>query len=173
MNEEIIKRWNELVSPEDTVYVLGDLMLGDNNEGAKCLDRLNGIIEVVFGNHDTDSRKQLMARRCILLGYSTVIKYNGYRIYLSHYPTMVENFDKDKPLKKRTLNFYGHTHQDTNFYSNNPCMYHVGIDSHNLAPVLITDIIMECENKLKEGFAPQSQIINAIIGESVIAFFYF
>ena len=29
-NEEILKRWNEVVKPEDTVYILGDLAMGQN-----------------------------------------------------------------------------------------------------------------------------------------------
>lgn len=39
-DEEIIKRWNELVQPEDEVYILGDLMLKDNEHGLECLKRL-------------------------------------------------------------------------------------------------------------------------------------
>ena len=34
---EIIKRWNEVITAEDDVYILGDLMLGDNAEGMNIL----------------------------------------------------------------------------------------------------------------------------------------
>ena len=34
---DIIKKWNEVVSSEDTVYHLGDVMLGDNINGIDCL----------------------------------------------------------------------------------------------------------------------------------------
>ena len=40
MNEAIIKNWNTAVAPEDEVYVLGDLMLNDNEHGMECLRRL-------------------------------------------------------------------------------------------------------------------------------------
>lgn len=33
MNEAIISNWNEIVKPEDEVYVLGDIMLKDNEKG--------------------------------------------------------------------------------------------------------------------------------------------
>ena len=37
MNEIQIEKFNSLVQPDDTVYILGDLMLGNNDEGIKCL----------------------------------------------------------------------------------------------------------------------------------------
>lgn len=53
MNEEIIKRWNALVSPEDTVYHLGDVALGPIDKSLACVGRLNGFkILVDDGNHD-------------------------------------------------------------------------------------------------------------------------
>ena len=33
MNEAIVKNWNSIIQPEDDVYVLGDLMLNDNDRG--------------------------------------------------------------------------------------------------------------------------------------------
>ena len=49
-DEEVIRRWNEVVGPEDTVYLLGDLMLNDNEHGIECLKRLNGHINILYGN---------------------------------------------------------------------------------------------------------------------------
>ena len=40
-DEAVIKNWNETVSPDDIVYHLGDLMLGDNAHGIECVKRLN------------------------------------------------------------------------------------------------------------------------------------
>ena len=39
MNKAIVERFNSKVQPEDTVYILGDSMLGDNTvgEGAEWL----------------------------------------------------------------------------------------------------------------------------------------
>ena len=43
-DEAIIQNWNSVVEPDDTVYHLGDVMLGDNEHGMECLKRLNGNI---------------------------------------------------------------------------------------------------------------------------------
>ena len=36
----IIENWNKIVKPNDTVYLLGDLMLNDNENGIKKLNQL-------------------------------------------------------------------------------------------------------------------------------------
>ena len=56
MNAEIIRRWNERVYPDDEVYVLGDLTLGDVEEGIRLIAKLNGYLHIMRGNHDTDKR---------------------------------------------------------------------------------------------------------------------
>ena len=59
MNEIQIEKFNSLVQPDDIIYILGDLMLGNNDEGIKCLKRLNGNKYFVRGNHDTNVRVNL------------------------------------------------------------------------------------------------------------------
>ena len=49
-----------------------------------------------------------------------------------------------------TLNLYGHTHQNTNFYEDRPYMYHVGVDSHDGYPVLLDTVIIQMKNKVDE-----------------------
>ena len=41
MNSEIINRWNSVVNCDDVVYLLGDVMLGDNSTGLSYLKELN------------------------------------------------------------------------------------------------------------------------------------
>ena len=53
MNEAIVKNWNSVVSPDDTVYHLGDCFMGQLETVAKYGFRLNGKIHVIPGNHDT------------------------------------------------------------------------------------------------------------------------
>ena len=51
MNEELVKRWNEVVRPGDEVYVLGDVSLNPKLVG-EYYPRLNGYKYLVPGNHD-------------------------------------------------------------------------------------------------------------------------
>lgn len=150
-DEEIILRWNSVVQNGDIVYILGDLMLGDNQHGIDCLNKLNGIKYFIRGNHDTDTRLQLYEDEANIrfLGDAVTTKYKGYHFYFSHYPTLTGNLEKES-LKQMTINLYGHTHQRTNFYEDRPYMYHVGVDSHNCWPVPIDKIIEDIVAKVKE-----------------------
>ena len=154
MNEAIVERWNSVVKPGDIVYHLGDVMLNDNDKGMEYLKKLNGEIHILRGNHDTNSRIDLYAAAPNVVStgdYATVIKYGKYSFYLSHYPTLTSNFDNSASLKNHVISLFGHTHQQRNFYQDNPYMYHVGMDSHNCYPVsieqIIEDIKKEIENK--------------------------
>lgn len=148
----IVKNWNEIVQPEDDVYVLGDLMLGDNNLGLWNIKQLNGNIHVVRGNHDTNTRMELYNKcyNIVEITEGQFFNWNGYHFYLNHYPTFTSNLEKSDEVKKHIINLFGHTHQKTNFYNDIPFMYHVGVDSHNCKPVKIQDIINDINNKVKE-----------------------
>lgn len=146
---EIIKRWNEVVAAEDDVYILGDLMLGDNAHGIHCLSQLNGKLHILTGNHCTSARQKLyhtLENMVEFCGCATTIKYKKKQLYLSHYPTITSNMEANP--HQAVFNLYGHTHQTTNFYNGQPFMYHVGVDSHNCYPVLLDDVITEIKNEI-------------------------
>lgn len=150
MNEAIVEKHNEVVKLDDTVYTLGDLMLGPDREaGLALIKRLNGNIIVIAGNHDTSQRTEMYKSLGLPVYDALRIKENGYHFYLSHFPTMTANLEKEH-LKQCTLNLYGHTHQTTNFYNDIPFMYHVGVDSHNCYPVELSQIIEDMKAKVQE-----------------------
>ena len=151
---EIIKRWNEVVTAEDDVYILGDLMLGDNAHGIHCLSQLNGKLHILTGNHCTSARQKLyhtLENMVEFCGCATTIKYKKKQLYLSHYPTITSNMEANP--HQAVFNLYGHTHQTTNFYNGQPFMYHVGVDSHNCYPVLLDDAITEINNEINACIA--------------------
>ena len=141
----IIDEWNKIVDPLDMVYILGDLWLGDNEIGAAHFQMLNGIKHVVWGNHDTDTRKKIVSKMddVEVLGYASVLKYKHWRFYLSHYPTITSNYDDlDRLLKDRTINLCGHTHTKDKFVDmHKGLIFHVEMDTNNNKPVLLDDII--------------------------------
>ena len=153
MNEVIVERWNSIVKPEDTVFVLGDLMLNDNEKALTYIKRLNGDLAVIWGNHDSEARQQLLYERCpaiVTMGYAQQFKRDKLTFYFSHYPTLTANFD-DKHFSQHVISLHGHTHQKTHWLQPaNPFLYHVGMDSHNCTPVHIEEIISDIRNRWNE-----------------------
>ena len=147
MNRAIIKNFNEVVAPEDDVYVLGDLMLGGSDrmaDGLSLIKQLNGELHIVRGNHDTDTRWEAYHHLYNVVECENAIylKYQGHHFYMSHFPTFTANLEKET-LKQCTLNVFGHTHQKTKFYNDIPFMYCVGLEAHGCAPVNIDDVLKD------------------------------
>ena len=149
MNETILKNFKETISPEDDLYILGDIFLGELEPGLELFKQLPGKIHIVWGNHDTNNRvKNIIDCDNVVevIGYAGIIKYKKQTFYLSHYPTLTDNYDKDKPLKQRVLCLAGHTHLKEKF--NNCGSYNVAVDAHNCFPVSIDEIIEDFKNRL-------------------------
>ena len=58
MNETIISNWNNTVGQDDIVFHLGDFCLGGSAEWTRILNRLNGRIYLIMGNHDLKNIRQ-------------------------------------------------------------------------------------------------------------------
>lgn len=159
-DNEVIRRWNAVVGPDDIVYHLGDVMLGDNAHGMDCLRQLNGTIYIIPGNHDTSTRIKLYKTlenvhvfESNTPGFeaaAATFKYKKYNFYLSHHPTMTSNLEKAPYLRMHLINLFGHTHQQNKFFQGMPFMFHVGMDSNNCTPVLLDDAIemMKAETQI-------------------------
>lgn len=52
MNRMIIEKWNERVDPDDTVWLLGDVAMGQIDDTLKLIEQLHGNKILVAGNHD-------------------------------------------------------------------------------------------------------------------------
>ena len=149
MNEAQVRKWNEVVTDEDEVWVLGDLMLGDFEQGLNYLKQLRGKIHVCLGNHDTSKREQAYRNLGWDVQLCARMKYKKISFYLSHYPTITHNID-EKELWQVVVNLYGHTHQTTNFYHDDPWMYHVGVDSHDGYPVSMDQVLADIRAEMKK-----------------------
>lgn len=154
MNAVIVSRFNRIVGPEDDVYILGDLCLGGPDaleDSLKLIEQLNGRLHLVRGNHDTDKRWNAYrtCKNVVEQKNAIYLKYHKYHFFLSHFPCITGNLEKEA-LTQMTLNIYGHTHQQTNYYKDNPFMYHVGVDSHDCYPVLLDDIVKDMKEKYYE-----------------------
>lgn len=155
MNEEIIYRWNERVHPNDIVYLLGDVMLGNNEKGLELCKRLNGHIDFYMGNHDTINRTKLLMdlphwRYC---GIAGIEKLGDYTFYLSHYPTICSTLTDGSSLKNRLLNLHGHIHTNKKFIYDAPFIYNVAADAQRCTPVSLDRIICDMKDEVEKCYA--------------------
>ena len=52
MDEVLVHNWNERVTEDDTVYILGDAFWKNEENSVKLIQRLNGHKHLIRGNHD-------------------------------------------------------------------------------------------------------------------------
>jgi calcineurin-like phosphoesterase family protein len=152
MNLAIVDNWNSIVNNEDEVYVLGDLMLCDNDIGIELLKQLKGKIHVICGNHDSETRQQLYRElpNVVSIEYATEIKYSKAYFFLCHYKTATANYDDQKAWAKHLISLHGHTHSKEKFEDGNPYQYNVALDAHNNKLVSIEEIIEDIKQKQEE-----------------------
>jgi len=134
MDEELIKRWNSIISKTDTVYHMGDFTLGD--DAGVYLSRLHGKIKFVVPDFHHD--KRWLENRPDLPNveyFPPVItrKLNGVCIVMCHYPFAV--WDK---MHYGAWHLYGHVHRK-DFVLPGFAM-NVGVDHHDFYPVYFDEI---------------------------------
>lgn len=136
----IISNWNSVVKEDDKVCLLGDVMLGDLEHGMSCLRQLNGHIFIVRGNHDSDRRWEAYntLSNIFIFGWADILKSGKWKFYLSHYPTLIGNFDESNP---KFWNLCGHSHTKNRWQdADKGQIYHVELDAHNNYPVNLEEI---------------------------------
>ena len=143
MNERIIANWNEVVSEDDIIFHLGDFCLGGAAEWTRLLDRLNGKIYLIMGNHDRKNIRQGFMDRFEHVAMQMHIEVGKQRIYLNHYPFLC--FEGGY---KNVWQLFGHVHtrkSNTGIDAGRlqylyPTQYDVGVDNNNFAPVSFVQV---------------------------------
>lgn len=154
MNLEIIKRYNSFVNKEDTVYILGDVLLGGDDSlevGIELLSQLEGSKILIRGNHDSRKRVEAFKKAKIFEGIydALAVRIHGYNFYLSHYPTITSNLEKEN-LRQCILNISGHTHAKKKFFYDLPYIYCACVDAHDCYPVDINQIIDDMKTQVRK-----------------------
>ena len=86
MNEALIEKWNAVVGANDIVFHLGDFCFGGSAEWTNILNRLNGRIYLIVGNHDLRNLRKGYCKRFEEVVMQMHIEVDKQRIYLNHYP---------------------------------------------------------------------------------------
>lgn len=141
MNIKQLEKFNSVVTDEDEVWILGDSLLGDAEEGFKYLKQLKGKIHICLGNHDTANREKMFKDLGWDVQLCARLKYKKMNFYLSHYPTITSNGEINSPTQV-AWNIHGHTHASSQ-WSEYPYCYNVNVDAHNGYPVSLDAIYTE------------------------------
>ncbi len=143
-DKALISNWNETVSDEDDVYVLGDIMLNDDKNGRKCWNQLRGNKHIIIGNHDTETRIKIL-EECYnteVIGHAYLLKWKDFNFYLTHYPTITGDLNSGRGINRDLINLCGHSHVRDRFADiDKGLIYHCDLDAHNNRPVAIAEII--------------------------------
>ncbi len=140
MNETMIARWNEKVGPNDEVYYLGDFGMTKDREMIKAvLERLNGKIYLIKGNHDAPALQHPEYFEWIKdyheLSVADVDAPNGKRtLILFHYAMRVWRSDF-----RGTWHLYGHTHGRLPDKAHK-LAFDVGVDCHDFYPLSYEEV---------------------------------
>ncbi len=113
MNEAMIGRWNAKVRKNDEVVILGDFSFGTADQTNQLLERLNGKLYLIYGNHDryVNSRGFNQFRFKWIKPYAELSDENR-KVVLSHYPVFCYNgqYRLDASGNPKAYMLYGHVH---------------------------------------------------------------
>lgn len=138
MNEAMIRNWNSVVGQDDVVFHLGDFCLGGSAEWTKILDRLNGHIHLVLGNHDLKNFRQGYTERFETVSMQRYIEIGKQRILLNHNPFLCYG-----GAYRDVWQLFGHVHTSPHntgldaprLHMLFPRQYDVGVDNNDFTPV--------------------------------------
>ena len=146
MDEEMIHNWNDVVRPVDNVYVLGDFCWNNATRWREIIDRLNGTIHLVYGNHDRVAKKNHLFED--ESDYMEIVD-NGCNVVLCHYPILFY-----KNMLHGWIHLYGHVHEGLDhkmiqhwkkeieqLYERQIPMYNVGASLLDYTPKTLVEIM--------------------------------
>ena len=154
-DETIVSNINKVVGPDDTLFVLGDIVMGGWRDNAPIVKRLNGVKHCILGNHDRPAPNNSNGHSYseefrTLCGFDSVstmarINVNGMGWMLSHYPydnapgetTNLNEFDQYRLRDTGRPLLHGHTHsrEQVSVSLAGTKQIHVGLDAWGLKPV--------------------------------------
>ena len=144
MTEELVRRWNETVPADGVVFHLGDFAHGPADYWLSILERLNGTVHLVVGNHDTASAKAKALAGFASVHAQRIIEVGGQRIYLNHYPFLCYGGAYEGGWQ-----LFGHVHSGPMSRSGLdlsrmgmllPNQYDVGVDNNGFRPVSFAEV---------------------------------
>ncbi len=154
LDDFLIDRWNEVVDPDDDVWLLGDAVMGPLDRTIDLLARLSGRIVLVPGNHDRvwagDRRRDEWWDRYLAAGIAEIVDgttelelADGTIVDVDHFPYRGDSGPTDRyldwrPVDRGRVLLHGHVHST---WRTNGRMINVGIDVWDHAPIAEQQVI--------------------------------
>ncbi len=131
MDSILVKNWNDTVSENDTIFVVGDLSFHDKEKTLEICRNLNGEKFLVMGNHDTENEQ--FYYECGFSGVSRYpIIYSSFWI-ISHEPLYV---NRNMPY----ANIFGHVHGNPIYKDVSERSFCVSAERINYTPIELSEI---------------------------------
>lgn len=131
MDNILVQNWNNTVSENDKIFVVGDLSFHDKDKTIEICRKLNGEKFLVMGNHDTENEQ--FYYECGFSGVSRYpIIYNGFWI-ISHEPLYI---NRTMPY----ANIFGHVHGNPIYKDVSGRSFCVSAERINYTPIEFTEI---------------------------------
>lgn len=109
-DEILIGNIQTCVQPDDTLYLLGDILMGEAKGNAKrWLDLIPGQVRFVQGNHDHGASLQAMYDQPNWVSCGLAEWLPKKRIFMCHYPLEVW-----PEMKRGGIHLHGHSHNNLN-----------------------------------------------------------
>lgn len=126
MNEFMIEQWNSVVTPQDHVYHLGDVVM--SGHFLPIIQKLNGHKRLILGNHDREDMGKYRKA-----GFQKIFGSRLHeRVLMTHFPVHPAH------LGKALVNAHGHIHEKespTGPYVN------VSVERWNYTPIPIEKVL--------------------------------
>lgn len=111
-NETLIKNWNNTITEDDTVYIIGDISWYSPTKTVEILKKLYGEKRIIVGNHDS----RLLKNKNFRFEFEEITDYkelkleDGKGIILCHYP--IPCF---KNYRHGWYHYYAHVHNSSEY----------------------------------------------------------
>ena len=149
MDNDLINKWNSVVTDKDEVYIIGDFAFRNCKSVKTYADKLKGKKILILGNHDKLSSEDISCFEKISKIETIKDKLNGVdvKIVACHFP--MAEWDG---FFRGTYHIYAHIHNNKNeaynFMKNFDKALNAGCMINNYRPVTLAELI-ENNNKFR------------------------
>jgi len=141
MHETLLNNWNNTVTEKDVVFNLGDLSFGEFDLSGELINKLNGKIHYIMGNHD-DYKIIKSYNRFETINDMVDLTINDKsgktHFVMCHYPIYSWN-----RAHYGSIMIHGHCHMSLSNgeFHNNKRIFDVGCNGWDYTPVSYLDIV--------------------------------